>query len=117
MKPWFPGFQGGGTQGGRHLDDGGCVDSGRVQILSSLSLPPGRWTQDYKEYLDTLVEKKLIGGFTNNSTTEDVDFEIMGYTGKDLLKDLKLKRHSTHQTCISSTPQRVSTSTQVPRKS
>ena len=55
-------------------------------------LPPGRWTQDYKEYLDGLVEKKLIGGYVNNSTTEDVHFEIMEYTGKDLLKDLKLRK-------------------------
>jgi len=30
--------------------------------------------------------------FTNNSTTEDVDFEIMGYSGKDLVKDLKLRK-------------------------
>jgi hypothetical protein len=42
----------------------------------------GRWTQDYKEYLDTLVEKKMIGGYTNNSTTEDVDFEILATLGR-----------------------------------
>jgi DNA topoisomerase-2 len=55
-------------------------------------LPPGRWTQDYKEYLDTLVEKKRILEYTNNSTTEDVHFEIVGYTGKDCVKDLKLRK-------------------------
>src|SRR6056300_295469 len=55
-------------------------------------LIPIRRTQDYKEYLDTLVEKKVITSFTNNSTTEDVDFEIFGYNGKDLVKDLKLRK-------------------------
>jgi DNA topoisomerase-2 len=38
------------------------------------------------------VEKKMIGGYTNNSTTDDVHFEIMEYAGKDLLKDLKLRK-------------------------
>ena len=55
-------------------------------------LPPGRWTQDYKEHLDTLVEKKIISGFTNNSTTENVDFLIQDYNGKDAVKDLKLQK-------------------------
>jgi len=55
-------------------------------------LPPGRWTQDYKEHLDTLVEKKIISGFTNNSTTENVDFLIQDYNGKDAVKDLKLSK-------------------------
>ena len=34
----------------------------------------------------------MITNFTNNSTTEDVDFEIIGYSGKDLVKDLKLRK-------------------------
>jgi DNA topoisomerase-2 len=55
-------------------------------------LPPGRWTQDYKEHLDALVEKKMISSFTNNSTTENVDFVIQDYTGKDIIKDLKLQK-------------------------
>jgi DNA topoisomerase-2 len=60
--------------------------------LKITELPPGRWTQDYKEYLDGLVEKKIISGFVNNSTTEDVDFTITGYTGKNLVKDFKLQK-------------------------
>jgi DNA topoisomerase-2 len=61
----------------------------RIKITE---LPPGRWTQDYKEHLDSLIEKKMITGYTNNSTTDDVDFEIFGYSGKDLLKDLKMRK-------------------------
>jgi DNA topoisomerase II len=92
MKPWFRGFKGRVyKEDTGHLDHGGCVQ-GQWSGLKVTELPPGRWTQDYKEYLDTLVEKKLIGGFTNNSTTEDVDFEIFRIHWEGLVKDLKMKK-------------------------
>ena len=91
MRPWFRGFKGVvHKEEDTWMMEGVWKWSGRNIIVTEL--PPGRWTQDYKEYLDGLVEKKLIGGFVNNSTTEDVHFEIMDYVGKDLLKDLKLRK-------------------------
>ena len=91
MKPWFRGFK-----GKVFKDDGSWITEGIWRDTGSrlkvTELPPGRWTQDYKEYLDTLVEKKMITSYTNNSTTEDVDFEIFGYNGKDLVKDLKMRK-------------------------
>jgi len=92
MKPWFRGFKGKvfKDEGGSWIAEGIWRDTG--SRLKVTELPPGRWTQDYKEYLDTLVEKKTITGYTNNSTTEDVDFEIFGYSGKDLMKDLKMRK-------------------------
>jgi len=92
MKPWFRGFKGRvyKDDAGLWITEGIYRDTG--SRLKVTELPPGRWTQDYKEYLDTLVEKKMINSYTNNSTTEDVDFEIFGYTGKDLVKDLKMKK-------------------------
>jgi DNA topoisomerase-2 len=91
MRPWFRGFK-----GKVHKEDDTWMMEGvwnwKGMNIEITELPPGRWTQDYKEYLDSLVEKKLIGGFTNNSTTEDVHFEIEDYTGKDLLRDLKLRK-------------------------
>ena len=91
MRPWFKGFK-----GEVHKEDDTWMMEGvwnwKGMNIVVTELPPGRWTQDYKEYLEGLVEKKLIGGFTNNSTTEDVHFEIEDYTGKDLLKDLKLRK-------------------------
>lgn len=91
MKPWFRGFK-----GKVFKDDGSWITEGIWRDTGSrlkvTELPPGRWTQDYKEYLDTLVEKKVITSYTNNSTTEDVDFEIFGYSGKDLVKDLKMRK-------------------------
>jgi DNA topoisomerase-2 len=92
MKPWFRGFKGKvfKDDGGLWITEGTYRDTG--SRLKVTELPPGRWTQDYKEYLDTLVEKKMITNYTNNSTTEDVDFEIFGYSGKDLVKDLKMRK-------------------------
>src|SRR6056300_807524 len=91
MTPWFRGFKGKVfKEDGTWITEGVWRDTG--SRLKVTELPPGRWTQDYKEYLDTLVEKKVITNFTNNSTTEDVHFEIMDYVGKDLLKDLKLRK-------------------------
>ena len=92
MTPWFRGFK--GTI--QKQDDDSWVTRGVWTTIGKTirvsELPPGRWTQDYKEHLDTLVEKKIIGSFTNNSTTENVDFVIQDYSGKDLVKDLKLEK-------------------------
>lgn len=92
MTPWFRGFTGKvfRDDSGSWITEGIWRDTG--SRLKVTELPPGRWTQDYKEYLDGLVEKKVITGFTNNSTTENVDFEIFGYSGKDEVKDLKLRK-------------------------
>jgi len=94
MKPWFNNFKGRVFKN----TDGFWVTEGLWSTTSTgnkikiTELPPGRWTQDYKEYLDGLVDKKVIASFVNNSTTEDVDFTITGYTGKDIIKDFKLQK-------------------------
>ena len=92
MKPWFRGFKGTVLE----QDDDSWMTQGVWTVIGRTvkvtELPPGRWTQDYKEYLDTLVEKKVISTYTNNSTTENVDFVIQDYSGKDLVKDLKLQK-------------------------
>jgi len=93
MKPWFRNFKGTVTDA-----DGQWVAVGVFRNNRVTELPPGRWTQDYKEFLETLVEKNVISDFKNNSTTESVDFEIYGYDGTDPIKDLKLSKtiHTTN---------------------
>ena len=94
MKPWFRGFKGSILE----QDDDSWMTQGVWQVIGTTvkvtELPPGRWTQDFKEHLDTLVEKKVISSYTNNSTTDDVDFLIQGYDGEGegLVKDLKLQK-------------------------
>lgn len=100
MTPWFRGFKGTVT---KDEDEGSWTARGICQMLGGdryhvKELPPGRWTQDFKEHLDSLVEKGTITGYKNNSTTEDVDFVVEGYSGKDVQKDLKITKaiHTTN---------------------
>jgi DNA topoisomerase-2 len=92
MTPWFRGFKGTVVS-----EEGVWVSKGVYTTTTSgdihiTELPPGRWTQDYKEYLDTLVEKKVISSYTNRSTVETVDFLVSGYTGTGATKDFKLHK-------------------------
>ena len=117
MKPWFRGFKGKVFEqdDDSWMTQGVWTSIGRTVKVTEL--PPGRWTQDYKEHLDTLVEKKIISGFTNNSTTENVDFIIQDYNGKDAVKDLKLQKtircsnmhlfHPTKGICKYDSPEKI----------
>ena len=92
MKPWFDKFKGRvfSNDEGFWVTEGVWTQAGnKIKITE---LPPGRWTQEYKEYLDTLMDKKNIANYVNNSTTENVDFVIEGYTGKDIVNDFKLQK-------------------------
>jgi DNA topoisomerase II len=85
MSPWFRGFKGRMVK----EDEGTWVAHGTAQPLGGdkyriTELPPGKWTQDYKEYLDSLIEKGTLGGYKNNCTTEAVDFEVWGIDSKNL---------------------------------
>ncbi len=95
MTPWFDGFKGKivAETSQKWIATGIYQDVGKTKRITEL--PPGRWTQDYKEYLDILVEKKVISNYKNNSTTEDVDFTIYDYNGKDFVKDMKLQKSIT----------------------
>ena len=92
MKPWFDKFKGRvfSNEDGLWITEGVWKSSSKN--ISITELPPGRWTQEYKEYLDTLIEKKKITNYVNNSTTENVNFDITGYTGGDIIKDFKLQK-------------------------
>jgi DNA topoisomerase-2 len=76
MKPWFDKFTGRVFSNEDEITEGVWSGNSTGTNLKITELPPGRWTQDYKEYLDGLTEKKVISGFVNNSTTENVDFTI-----------------------------------------
>jgi DNA topoisomerase II len=94
MTPWFKGFK--GTIAQDSDDSQSFLMMGVYTVnettVTVTELPPGRWIQDYKEFLDELVEKKTISSYKNNSTTESVHFEIFDYQGSDVVKDLKLSK-------------------------
>lgn len=96
MKPWFKGFKGTVTPVPDSLDT--WMAEGAWKGTTITELPPGKWTQDYKEFLDELVESKTISGYKNDSTTDSVSFTIQGYQGEDFCKDFKLRKtiHATN---------------------
>lgn len=100
MNPWFKGFKGTVTkdeEDGTWITRGVCTPVGGNKYHVK-ELPPGRWTQDFKEHLESLVDKGTISGYRDNSTTEVVDFVVDGYDGKDVHKDLKMTKavHTTN---------------------
>lgn len=93
MTPWFRGFRGSIEPG---AVDGSWIASGVVAVsgdkMTITELPPGVWTDPFKEHLDVLIEKKRITSYRNSSTTGDVHFEIFGYIGTDMMKDFKMTK-------------------------
>jgi DNA topoisomerase-2 len=90
MSPWFKGFK--GTI--ERTDENSWIAKGVHKGREITELPPGRWTQDYKEFLDELVEAKKITKYVNKCTDDSVHFVIQGYEGSDddFVKDFKLTK-------------------------
>ena len=85
MVPWFRGFQ--GKVEFKSINEYGIeqyVNFGNYQILDDntvliTELPIGRWTDDYKSYLETLIidktnenSKQCLLDFVNHSTEKTV---------------------------------------------
>jgi len=96
MNPWFNGFKGEIIK----VNDQSYMSKGKYEITSPTSiriteLPIGKWTDDYKKFLDTLLPeekkkkskeneehskkkvKKRIIDYINNSSDTEVDFTII----------------------------------------
>jgi len=91
MKPHFKGFKGKITKTKEHT----WVMEGIVQKEGSqlhvTELPPGKWIQDFKEHLDSLVEKGTIQKYENHSTETTPNFRIWGVL-EDPVKELGLTK-------------------------
>ena len=79
ILPYYKGFTGEIIK----IDDNNYISKGVYSILDSetieiTELPIGKWTDDYKKFLDTLVaeDNKLIKDYTNNSSDNRVNFLI-----------------------------------------
>jgi DNA topoisomerase-2 len=92
MKPFFKGFRGTITKTKEHTwVMTGLFEKEGTQ-LHITELPPGKWTQDFKEHLESLVEKNTIQKYENHSTETKPDFRVWGYSGDDPVKDLGLSK-------------------------
>ena len=89
MSPWYRGFR--GTieleSEGRYLTTGVYNVSGNtIQITE---LPIGKWTQVYKEFLESLVEANEIIDYKNNCDDKFIDFKVV--MQKSVVDDLVAK--------------------------
>lgn len=79
MKPWYKGFKGTIEElgNGKYVSRGSYhITHGNPNVLVVTELPVGKWTSDYKDYLDHLLDTNKIKAYTNNCTEVDVLFEI-----------------------------------------
>ena len=94
MKPWYKGFTGTVTK----KDEGSWILSGKLEESTVTELPPGRWIQDYKEFLDDLVSEGKIKNYENHSTENTPKFVITWGAKKLTHDELKLNKtiHTTN---------------------
>jgi len=76
MTPWYKGFKGTieETSPGVYVSKGVYATSGKTVTISEL--PVLTWTNDYKEFLEGLLEKKILTDFREKHTEENVLFEL-----------------------------------------
>ena len=93
MTPWYKNFK--GTIIEVDNTPGKYITKGIYEVVKNeiiiKELPIGRWTNDFKELLDTLVDDK-IQSFENHSSETNVMFKIKckDITNFDIEKELKL---------------------------
>jgi DNA topoisomerase-2 len=90
MTPWYRGFKGTikETSPGVFTCHGVYEIKGKTVVVSEL--PVGTWTNEYKEYLETLIEKKIVTDFREKHDEKNVNFEIV-FTNDVDPKILKLE--------------------------
>ena len=89
MVPWYRGFT--GTieleEGSRYITTG--IYERSVNSIIITELPVGKWTQVYKEFLETLVDAGEILDYKNNSDDRKIYFKVIFQ--KTVLDDLEAK--------------------------
>jgi DNA topoisomerase II len=76
MIPWYKGFKGTiePLDASRYTTRGAWATDGHT--LTITELPIGRWSSDYKELLEHLVDECTIASFQNHCTDTNVRFQI-----------------------------------------
>ena len=94
MVPHFKGFRGTTTKTKEHtwvLSGIAAKEGSQIHVTE---LPPGKWIQDYKEFLDDLCEKGTIQKYENHSSETAPDFRIWGWAGSEdnMYRDLGMTK-------------------------
>jgi DNA topoisomerase-2 len=90
MTPWYRGFKGTIKEASPGVFTCHGVYEIKGKTVTVSELPVGTWTNEYKEYLETLVEKKIVSDFREKHDEKNVHFEI-DFVGTPDPKILKLE--------------------------
>ena len=85
LIPWYKGFKGTIEQ----KENGNYLTTGLHQVIDTTTikiteLPINTWSQDYKEFLDSSIEKGVIKNFEDKCTETKVSFSVK--VSRDTLK-------------------------------
>lgn len=88
MSPWYKDFKGRIEE----KEKGSYISYGLYEIINDkkiriTELPIGKWTNDYKEFLDSDSMDKLLKDCYNYSTEDKVNF-VLEFSDKNKLKEL-----------------------------
>jgi DNA topoisomerase-2 len=97
LTPYFKGFK--GTVSGETLT--GVYKKEKDGFVVT-ELPPGTWTQDYREWLEKELAEGRIKDFTDVSTDVEVNITIKGIDEKALVKSLTDKVKTTNMHAFNS---------------
>jgi DNA topoisomerase-2 len=98
MIPWYKGFEGSveSIDASRFITRGVWTIDGNNLIITEL--PIGRWSSDYKEHLEHLMDTNVVASFQNHCTDTRVCFRIKtNRPVEDVCKTFKLS--TTLNTC------------------
>ena len=83
MKPWYFGFKGVVEEKigfeGKFISKG-CYtlqDKGDYTVINITELPIGLWTNDYKKFLDDMIEKEQVVTYRECNSDVAVDFDVV----------------------------------------
>ena len=84
LKPYFKGFKGSVSQDGVVQ---GLYTKQKEEFIVT-ELPPGTWTQDYREWLEKQLAEGTVKDFVDTSTDTDIHIRIKGMDEAVLVKSL-----------------------------
>tara|TARA_B110000285_G_scaffold179025_1_gene201510 strand:- start:4964 stop:8212 length:3249 start_codon:yes stop_codon:yes gene_type:complete len=105
LKPWFRGFEGIVKSDSKTYTTIGTYNQLNPDVIKITELPIGVWTEKYREYLDKLVEKKILKNYVDHSTESKVNITLKFVkppTDLDTVLRLEVKKNITNMHLLNS---------------